>query len=86
MWHGDLSLQLPLCLAVPDTPPYSPEPIQSLDTSAGRMVTSARRADVPKKASPPKTARGRRRVRTQSILFTALGLIIVASFVLSMLQ
>jgi len=40
---------------------------------------------VAKKAAANRSARVRRRMRVQSVLFTLLGLLIVASFVLSLI-
>jgi len=57
----------------------------NLDTRAPRMVRCGRRVNVAKKAAANRSARVRRRMRVQSVLFTLLGLLIVASFVLSLI-
>jgi hypothetical protein len=41
---------------------------------------------VAKRPTSHSSSRSRRRVRIQQVLFTVLGLLIVASFVLSMMQ
>jgi hypothetical protein len=41
---------------------------------------------VAKKATANRSGRGRRRMRVQSLVFTLLGLLVVASFVLSLIQ
>ena len=57
-----------------------------LDTLPLRMVISGRRGNVARKTATKPSNRTRRRMRLQGLLFTLLGLLVVASFVLSLIQ
>ena len=57
-----------------------------LDTLPLRMVTSGRRGNVARKTATKPGNRTRRKMRLQGLLFSLLGLLVVASFVLSLIQ
>ena len=61
-------------------------PVPNLDTPAPRMVRCGRRPNMAKKAATNRSGRPRRRIRAQSLVFTVLGLLVVASFVLSLIK